>query len=278
MTAERIPIGTFSRVTRLSQRALRLYDERGLLAPSGKDLCTGYRSYTFDQIGRGVVIGHLVSLGFGLAEVGALLDARDAGDAATIRRLFAARREAVGGERRRLAAIDAALARGGAEPEIFAMSISEPIVKEIPALRVISRRDRGTYSETISRMIGEVCGALAPRNGREPAFRVTGPIMTIYHDNEYREQDADIEVALPVTGRVELENPVLELRTLPATRVISVIYTGPYQGVSSAHQAAFEAASALGLKWNRPARELYLNDPHTVGEQELMTEVQYPVP
>jgi len=277
MTAERIPIGTFSRVTRLSQRALRLYDERGLLAPAGKDLCTGYRSYTFDQIGRGVVIGHLVSLGFGLAEVGALLEARDAGDAETIRRLFAARREAVGTERRRLAAIDAALARGGADPEIFAMSISEPIVKEIPALRVISRRDRGTYSETIPRMIGEVCGALAPKNGREPAFRVAGPIMTIYHDNEYREQDADIEVALPVAGRVELENPVLELRTLAATRVVSVIYTGPYQGVSSAHQAAFEAASALGLEWNGPAREAYLNDPSTVAEQELMTEVQYPV-
>jgi DNA-binding transcriptional MerR regulator len=34
MTAERIPIGTFSRVTRLSQRALRLYDERGLLVPA----------------------------------------------------------------------------------------------------------------------------------------------------------------------------------------------------------------------------------------------------
>ncbi len=277
MTAERLPIGTFSRVTRLSQRALRLYDERGLLVPAGKDLCTGYRSYTADQIGRGVVIGHLVSLGFGLADVGALLDARAAGDLETIRRLFAVRREAVGAESRRLAAIDAALARGGADPEVFAMSISEPIVKEIPVQRVISRRDRGTYGETIPRMIGEVCRALAPRNGREPGFCVAGPIMTVYHDNEYREQDADLEVALPVTGRVELEDPTLELRTLPATRVVSVIYTGPYQGVSSAHQAAFEAARALGLEWNGPARELYLNDPHTVGEQELMTEVQYPV-
>jgi DNA-binding transcriptional MerR regulator len=50
MTAERIPIGTFSRVTRLSQRALRLYDERGLLVPALKDVCTGYRSYTVEQI------------------------------------------------------------------------------------------------------------------------------------------------------------------------------------------------------------------------------------
>ncbi len=277
MTAERIPIGTFSRVTRLSQRALRLYDERGLLVPAGKDVCTGYRSYTFDQIGRGVTIGHLVSLGFGLAEVGALLDARAAGDRETIGRLFAARREAIGSEVRRLAAIDAALARGGADPEVFAMSITEPSVKEVPAQRVLSRRGTGTYGETIPRMIGEVCGALAPRNGRDPAFRAAGPIMTIYHDNEYREQDADLEVALPVAGRVEIEDPALEIRTLPATRVVSVLYTGPYEGISSAHEAVFGAVRALGLEWTGPAREIYLNDPNRVREEGLMTEVQYPV-
>ena len=117
-------------------------------------------------------------------------------------------------------------------------------------------------------MIGEVCAALAPRNGREPAFSVAGPIMTTHHDNEYPEQDADLEVALPVTGRVEIENPALELRTLPATRVVSVVYTGPYQGVSSAHEAVFKAVQALGIEWSGPARELYLNDPGTVPEQE----------
>ena len=100
-------------------------------------------------------------------------------------------------------------------------------------------------------MIGDVCGALAPRNGRETAFSVAGPIMTIYHDNEYREQDADLEVALPVTGRVEVENPALELRTLPATRVVSVVYTGPYQGISSAHETVFKAVQALGTRVER---------------------------
>ncbi len=165
----------------------------------------------------------------------------------------------------------------GPNPRYLPCHISEPVIKEIPAQRVLTRRDTGTYGETIPRMIGEVCGALAPRNGREPAFSVAGPIMTIHHDNEYREQDADLEVALPVTGRVEVENPALELRTLPATRVVSVVYTGPYQGISSAHETVFKAVQALGLEWSGPAREVYLNDPGTVPERELMTEVQYPV-
>ena len=278
MTAERIPIGTFSRVTRLSQRALRLYDERGLLVPAEKDLCTGYRSYTFDQIGRGVTIGHLVALGFGLAEVGALLDARAAGDRETVRRLFATRRAAVRAELGRLAAIEAALARGEADQEVFTMSISEPVIKELPAMRVLSRRDTGTYGETITRLIGEICATLAPRNGREPAFRVAGPIMTLYHEPECREQEAEMEVALSVAGRVEIDDPALELRTLPATRAVSALYTGPYPGISSAHETVFKAVQALGLECTGPPREVYLNDPGTTPEPELMTEVQYPVP
>jgi DNA-binding transcriptional MerR regulator len=38
-----VPIGRFSQATRLSPRALRLYDERGLLIPARVDADSGYR-------------------------------------------------------------------------------------------------------------------------------------------------------------------------------------------------------------------------------------------
>ncbi|KAF5073245.1 GyrI-like small molecule binding domain protein [anaerobic digester metagenome] len=277
MPPEQIPIGTFSRVTRLTPRALRLYDERGLLVPAGKDLCTGYRHYTFDQIGRGVRIGHLVSLGFSLGEVQTLLEAQLTGDRETIRSLFQARRDAVGTEIRRLAAIDAALSHNGVALEVFCMSITEPIIKEVPALRVLSRRGTGPYGETITRLIGEVCSVFKPQATIPQSARVAGPIMAIYHDSEYRGEDAEIEVALPIVGRIEIEEDGPELVTLPATRAVSVIYTGPYPGISAAHEAAFKHVQAHRLTPNGPARELYLNDPNEIEENGLMTEVQYPV-
>lgn len=40
----------FAAVTGLSIKALRLYDERGLLVPARVDQATGYRRYTEDQI------------------------------------------------------------------------------------------------------------------------------------------------------------------------------------------------------------------------------------
>jgi len=42
MATDRIPLGRFSLITRLSPKALRrYYDELGLLVPGTKDICTG---------------------------------------------------------------------------------------------------------------------------------------------------------------------------------------------------------------------------------------------
>ena len=40
-----MPIGPFAAASRLSPRALRLYDENGLLAPARVDPDSGYRYY-----------------------------------------------------------------------------------------------------------------------------------------------------------------------------------------------------------------------------------------
>ena len=45
MSGDRITIGKFSSLTYLSQRALRLYDRKGILVPGVRDRITGYRYY-----------------------------------------------------------------------------------------------------------------------------------------------------------------------------------------------------------------------------------------
>src|SRR5436305_1011524 len=45
-------IGRFSRLTGLTVKALRHYDELGLLRPSAVDPDTGYRMYTAEQVER----------------------------------------------------------------------------------------------------------------------------------------------------------------------------------------------------------------------------------
>ena len=77
MTVDQIPIGRFSVVTSLSLKALRYYDEKGILVPKAKDPFTGYRYYTGDQIAVGVKISTLTGLGFSLEETAGILEAEE---------------------------------------------------------------------------------------------------------------------------------------------------------------------------------------------------------
>ena len=59
----------FSAATGLSVKALRLYDERGLLVPARVDQTTSYRRYADDQIATAGRIALLRRAGIGLADI-----------------------------------------------------------------------------------------------------------------------------------------------------------------------------------------------------------------
>ncbi len=71
------PIGRFARLTGLSPKALRLYDEQGLLRPAAVDPETGYRLYGPDQLERAAAIRRLRAVELPLAEIAAVLDEDD---------------------------------------------------------------------------------------------------------------------------------------------------------------------------------------------------------
>ena len=67
-----LKIGDFSKLSRLSVRMLRHYDERGLLVPLSTDPFTGYRYYAEEQLAAAAHIAALRAMGFSLAEISAL--------------------------------------------------------------------------------------------------------------------------------------------------------------------------------------------------------------
>src|SRR5512146_1577165 len=67
-----IRIGDFSKLSRVSVKTLRFYDEMGLLKPIEVDRFTGYRYYEFDQLPRLYRILALKDLGFSLEEMDCL--------------------------------------------------------------------------------------------------------------------------------------------------------------------------------------------------------------
>lgn len=270
MTIDQIPIGRFSRIVHLTPKALRLYDRKGLLVPEAKDPITGYRNYTIGQLEAAVRIRTLAGLGFSLGEMKAVLGGDDGVDVVE-RRLAAVRQEMA-----HLKKIEEVLRTRPSLQELFGMSLSEPVIKEIPEIRVISRREKGTYEDVCHRLIEELMGIVFSPENRRNGVRITGPVMMLCYDEEYRETDADIEIAVPITGRVSVGDEV-DVKTLPAVRVVSVLHTGPYYNLNLAYGRIMEYAAAHDLALRGPDRELYYTSPHEVPPEELRTEVQYPI-
>jgi PPM family protein phosphatase len=71
---ELLTIGAFARASRLSPKALRLYDELGLLRPARVDPGSGYRYYHPDQLDRARLVAWLRRLGMPLTRIRAVCD------------------------------------------------------------------------------------------------------------------------------------------------------------------------------------------------------------
>jgi DNA-binding transcriptional MerR regulator len=67
-------IGDLSKLSRVSVKTLRYYDEIGLLKPAQVDRFTGYRYYSFDQLPRLNRILALKDLGFSLEQIAQVLN------------------------------------------------------------------------------------------------------------------------------------------------------------------------------------------------------------
>ena len=68
-----LSIGEFASASRLSQKALRLYGENGLLAPAWVDPESGYRYYGLEQLRSATLIAFLRRSGMPLAEIRSFL-------------------------------------------------------------------------------------------------------------------------------------------------------------------------------------------------------------
>jgi serine/threonine protein phosphatase PrpC/DNA-binding transcriptional MerR regulator len=102
MDVKLLTIGEFARASRLSPKALRLYDDLGLLPPFRVDQWSGYRYYAPSQLERARLVAWLRRLGLPLARIRAVADLAPAEAAAEVAAFLRAA-EADLAERQRLA-------------------------------------------------------------------------------------------------------------------------------------------------------------------------------
>lgn len=89
MTTQLLMIGDFAREAGLTPKALRLYDDLGLLRPVEVDPTSGYRRYAREQLGTARLVATLRLVGMALARIESVLGATPAAAAREIEAYWA---------------------------------------------------------------------------------------------------------------------------------------------------------------------------------------------
>jgi effector-binding domain-containing protein len=268
-----IRIGDFSKLSRVPVKTLRYYDEMGLLKPVEVDAFTGYRLYEYSQLPVLNRILALKELGFSLEEIGRLLD--DDLSVEQMRGMLRLReagaRQRVLQESERLERIEARLRQ--IEQEKI-MSRYDVVIKSADEIKIASVREVVPTPPDQGRLWQELGGYLTLNR-----IRPSGACFTLYHDDEFKERDWDVEVCEQID--VDLtESKRIKVRSLPAIDSLAcTIHHGPFTTIGEAYNALGQWITDNGYRITGPCREVYLR-PHENGSQtdpDTVTEIQFPV-
>jgi DNA-binding transcriptional MerR regulator/effector-binding domain-containing protein len=262
-----LPIGRFARGCRLSVKALRHYDELGLLRPATVDRSTGYRYYRRSQVRTAVTIALLRSLGVALPTIQEILAARQPSE---VGRALQRERERVDRElaraRRALLSIDRMLQLG--TPLTTEIVLREEPTRLMLCLDAVTSDDREIADTTalVDRLFELI---------RDRGIKWTPPVLSVLP--EVREDDEfQVRVGIGVeTAAGDVAEARLEL--LRGGPCAVILHRGAYEELALAHHALLAWVQERAFEEAGPLREYYLNDPRQVEVSALETEVVLPV-
>ncbi len=210
---EEMSIGEFARRSRLSPKALRLYDGLGLLSPARVDELSGYRYYERGQLDRARLIATLRQVGVPLAIVNEWLDLDSAEMAEKVTAFWQEAETRHTGQRELVTALVGQLTGRS-------IAMYEVLTREMPerSLLCLKRNvDESGLWAFGKEFIGIVRDPRLPRlEGRE------GAVFSIYWAQVSVDSDGPVEWCKPVPNAdaeaLAEQFPELTLRVEPAHR------------------------------------------------------------
>jgi DNA-binding transcriptional MerR regulator len=270
-------IGDFSKLSRVSVKALRYYDELGLLKPAHVDHFTGYRFYSADQLPQLNRILALKDLGFSLEQTMRLLEG--ALVPAQMREILLMKQaelhQRVQDEQSRLARVEARLRLIEQEDT---MPEYDVVLKRIEATVVASARKVAPTFGEVHEFGREVHIALE-QHGITPI----APSLNIYHHMGFLDRDMEIEVATPVDAASSVDIPLssgerITSQMLPAVQVMAcLIQPVTDDTIAEAYNAMGKWIQSNGYRIVGPSREIC--QPLDQGDKTgaFLIEIQFPV-
>lgn len=267
-------IGEFSKLTQVSVRMLRYYDEAGILKPAQIDANTGYRLYSIEQFSDLHKITFLRDVGFNVSAIATALKKWDKDFLADQLRYKQQEIEAlIRSEQERVRKIDIAIQDVQQEKIAIHYNVN---VKHIPDYKVLSLRKtipdyfhEGKLWDEIYDFI-ELEHLIIPPHSQN---------IAVYHDPDYKDKDVDVEVCVivdqPGNSQGDFEFRILEQVELMAC---AMVY-GPFENIAAAYEAlAHWLTQHNQYRMTGQNRQICHRGPWNEADSDnYLTEIQVPV-
>ena len=264
-------IGKFSKLSRVSVKALRLYANLSLLNPVHIDRFTGYRYYAEEQLKQAHLILVLRRLDMPLATVRQVLQADSPAAARALVDGYWREVELQVAERRKVLGYVHEYLQGKERTMTYTIR-----TRPAPEQQVLSIQQTVSIQELVGYIDRSIAALQAHvrAQGGQPA----GAPFGIYHGQANEDSQGPVEICLPVEGAFKPGSGI-QLRQLGATQVASVTLTerqSEFPAILGAYDAIFDWVKQNGHKTVEPPREIYLTEQKTVGPEAPFIESAWP--
>lgn len=268
-----LKIGDFSKLSRISIRMLRHYDELGLLMPKNTDDFTGYRYYAEEQLPIAGRIAALRDMGFGLVAIGEIMCCYDNPQA--LAEFLAVKQAEVQAEAEaashRLLLLDTAIEQLRKDETAMNYNVT---MKTMPERYVASVRKIIPAYDQEGMLWNIMMTETAPQKMQ---IAENCNSLAIFHDDGFKESDVDVEVQMTVKGSYQNTEQVV-FKTEPAIEIASATYKGNYEQMTAVNQVVAAWVQDNGYEFNNMMFCIYHVSPaQTQNPDELVTEVCYAV-
>jgi len=264
---ELLSIGAFANLTRLSIKALRLYDQLGLLQPQWVDPQSGYRFYGVDQLTSARMIRNMREMDMPLATIRQVLAAWAASpeQAEALAQAYANLREQEAGQIRARVQQFVQQIRQENNPMSLEVNIKQLAPQQV--LSAIYHIKINKLEETIRKSRDAMSALL-----KEQQVEASDSPLGIFHGAINEQEDGPLEICLPVNGQVEGKGDI-QVKVLEGGDAACVMTVGPqtdFPAILGAYDAAADWIQKNGHEMAASPREIWHSNQPGAEKMEII--------
>lgn len=269
-----LKISDFSKLSRISIRMLRYYDEKGILKPVFIE-CNNYRYYEPEQLQIANQINYLRYLGFSSEKIKMILETFK--DKSEVKRYLQLQLVDLTAEKNemddKIKNLKMTIAKMDEEEILMNYKVETKVIefKNMMCKRgIIPCYER---EDLLWSAMGNEVKELE-MDIKYPTNRLS---LAVFYDEGFKDKDPDVEIMVAVEGKYE-DTDNIKFKSFGPMKVVSITYTGAYDHIAEVSTEIAKWISENNCEIVGPTFTIYhVGYAHNVFPDKFVTEVCYPI-